>query len=407
MIRQVVFHALRNVTRQRRRTGFVVGAIGFGVAALILAGGFIEWIFWATREGTIQTGLGHIQVVRPGFHAKGAAALERYLLPQHSPVLESLQRAQEVRVVAPRLSFSGLVSRGEATLSFLAEGVDPEREEKTRNVPIVVEGEDLSSAAPEGILLGKGLAANLGARVGDRVVLLAQTRGGAINGAEATVRGLFATISKAYDDSALRVPLEMARSLVLAQGAHRWVVVLHDTGRTASVLAALREQHAAAGVEFVPWDELADFYNQTVALLSRQMRFVELIIALIIVFTISNSMMTGVIERTGEIGTAMALGTRRRGILAQFLAEGLLLGVLGGAAGALIGVTLAALVSAIGIPMPPPPGQSEGFSAKMMVTAPLVASALAIAVLTAMGAALYPAWKAARMPIVDALRRNR
>jgi putative ABC transport system permease protein len=407
MIRQVVFQALRNVTRQRRRTGFVVGAVGVGVAALILTGAFIEWIFWATREGTIQTGLGHIQVVRPGFHEQGTAALERYLLPQVSPLLKALEQAPEVRTVAPRLSFSGLVSRGDVTLSFVAEGVDPERERETRNVSIVLEGEDLSTTAADGIILGKGLAANLGVRLGERVVLLVQTAGGGVSGAEATVRGLFTTISKAHDDSALRVPLEFARGLVRMQGAHRWVVVLHDTSRTASVLDALGGQHARAGFEFVPWYELADFYNKTVVLLSRQMRVVELIIASIIVLVISNSMMSGVIERTGEIGTAMALGTRRRGILAQFVAEGLLLGVLGGAVGALIGILLAAIVSAVGIPMPPPPGQSEAFSAKMIVTAPLVGSALAIAVATAVLASLYPSWKAARMPIVDALRHNR
>ena len=59
--------ALWSVLRNRRRVAVAIGSVTFGIAALILAGGFIEWIFWATREGTIQTGLGHIHVVRSGY----------------------------------------------------------------------------------------------------------------------------------------------------------------------------------------------------------------------------------------------------------------------------------------------------------------------------------------------------
>ena len=58
--------AFRNVLRQRRRSFVGILSVGFGVVALILAAGFIEWIYWAMREDTIRTGLGHIQVVAQG-----------------------------------------------------------------------------------------------------------------------------------------------------------------------------------------------------------------------------------------------------------------------------------------------------------------------------------------------------
>ena len=112
-------------------------------------------------------------------------------------------------------------------------------------------------------------------------------------------------------------------------------------------------------------------------------------------------------ERTAEIGTAMALGTRRSGVLAQFLFEGFLLGLVGAGAGALVGTALASLISLIGIPMPPPPGQAREFTAEMLVTWPLVAEAVALAVITASLAAVYPAWRASRIAIVDALRSGR
>lgn len=399
--------AIRNVLRQRRRTAIAAGAIAFGVTALILAGAFVEWIFWATREGTIQAGLGHIHVARVGFHDSGSADLDRFRLPEASPALAELRGDPRVRTVAPRLAFSGLASHGETTISFLGEGGDPEAENDFGEASVITAGQALSAAAPREIIVGYGLAENLGVKVGGTVVLLTNLPGGGVNAVETRVRGLFATVSKAYDDSVIRVPLVLANELTRSSGAHRWVVVLKDTAQTERVLEDLRGRLKGQSLELKPWTELADFYIKTHDLLSRQMAVMFAIIGAIIVLTISNSMMMNVMERTSEIGTAMALGTRRTGVLAQFLGEGVLLGAVGGLAGALIGVVLAVVISWIGIPMPPPPGQAREFTAEMIVTGALVRNALVLAVATALAAAVYPAWKASRIPIVDALRAGR
>jgi len=399
--------AIRSVLRQRRRTATAASAIAFGAAALILAGAFIEWILWATRETTIQSGLGHIQIARAGYHDGGTADLERFRLPAQSPALDILRADSRVRAVAPRLSFAALVSKDETTLSFLGEGVDPAAEDKFGEIKVIIEGESLSAEAPTEIIVGYGLAENLGARVGDTLVLLTNIPGGGVNAVEARIRGLFATISKAYDDSVIRVPLSLANELIRASGAHRWVVVLTDTEATRPTVEDLSLRLGGQGLELKPWYELADFYNKTHDLLSRQMGVMFGIIGVIIVLAISNSMMMSVMERTAEIGTAMALGTRRPGVLAQFLFEGFLLGLVGAGAGALVGTALASLISLIGIPMPPPPGQAREFTAEMLVTWPLVAEAVALAVITASLAAVYPAWRASRIAIVDALRSGR
>ena len=80
---------------------------------------------------------------------------------------------------------------------------------------------------------------------------------------------------------------------------------------------------------------------------------------------------------------------------------------MGSAFGALIGLAIAYAISAIGIPMPPPPGMSDGYTAKLLVTPGLVLGAMALAAVIAMVASLYPAWKASRLEIVDALRASR
>lgn len=398
--------ALRNVLRQRRRSAIALVAIGFGVIAMMLSGGYIEWVFWANREQVAVNQFGHIQVSKPGYQEAGRADPLAFLLPDTSPALSALARIPGVRAVSPRLNFNGLLSHGDSTLSFIGEGIDPARDPSNRNLAIT-EGHPLSADDPKGILLGIGLAANLGVKTGSTVVLLANTATGGINAVEVHVRGLASTSMKAYDDTMLRAPLGTARTLLRTAGAHLWVVGLARTELTDHVLAEIHRDPVFRSYEVTPWNRLADFYNKTVALFSRQMDVVKLIIGLIIVLSIGNTMSMSVMERTVEIGTAMALGVRRRRILGLFLLEGALLGAIGGLVGAALGYLMASLISYIGIPMPPAPGMSRGFVAAILITPAIAAEALLIAVATALAASVYPAWRASRLVIVEALRHNR
>lgn len=399
--------AIRSVTRQRRRSLTGIVAVAFGVVALILAAGFIEWIYWAMREDTIGSRLGHIQIVRAGYLEAGTADPFRFLLPDESADRDAIEQVPGVLAVAPRLSFSGLMSLGDATLSFIGEGIEPEKERGFARAVVITQGEGLSAEDKRGIIVGQGLADNLGLKVGDQVVLLANTPSGGVNGVEVRVRGFFSTVSKAFDDSAARVPLAVAQELLRIRGAHTWVVVLDATSRTNRVADELRARLSGKGLQVTPWYELADFYNKTVTLFSRQVLVMKLIIAVIIVLSILNTLTMSVLERTGEVGTSMALGVRRRQILAQFVAEGAVIGLIGGVIGIVLGILLAQLISAIGIPMPPPPGMARGFTGAVRVTPGLVAESFVLAVGTTLLASIYPARKASRMQIVDSLRHNR
>ena len=396
----------RNVLRHGRRTTAGAVAVTFGTVALILAAGFIEWIYVAMREGTIHAGLGHMQIVRAGYPERGMADPFNYLLPDGSADLERLKAAPHVVKVAPRLNFTGLVAFGDASFSFLGEGRDADNEVGGQDALIIESGEPLSNAATDGVLVGRGLADNLGAKVGDKVVLLINKRGGALDGLELTVRGVFSTQTKAYDDVALQIPFSVANQMLQARGAHKWVVYLDRTDNTPAVVRSVQGLLSKELV-VIPWYEAADFYNKTVRLFSRQVLVMKLIIALVVILSISNTMMMAVMERIGEIATAMALGVRRARVLSRFLAEGLFIGAIGGIAGVALGALLAAGISKVGIPMPPPPGMARGFVGEILVTPGLVLDALLLAAATALIASAYPAWRASRMVIADALRHGR
>ncbi len=402
-----VFLAARNIARQRRRSVFALAAIAFGVAALVVANGFIDWILFKHRETTITSQFGHIQVTRKGYFEEGTADPFAYLLPKNSRELDAIEGLPALRVLGRRLAFSGLVSIGDETVSFIAEAVEPDKEHILSSSLRIPKGADLSVDDPNGIILGLGLAANLGVDVGDTVVLIANTAKGGVNAVECRVRGFFATMSKAYDDVALRVPLATAQMLLKVNGAHVWALLLEQTEQTRPTLKTLRERFANEDLVFTEWIELADFHVKAVSLFNKQAGVMRFIIAVIIVLSISNTMMMSVMERTAEIGTSMALGLTRRRILRMFLVEGAMLGAIGGLLGLALGSMLAWVISYIGIPMPPPPGQSWGFVGEIMVSSRLSVEAFMLAVGSTLLASVYPARKASRMVIVEALRFHR
>lgn len=402
--------AARNLTRNRRRALTALLTVMAGVISLVLANGFIQWVFWGMREAVIQSQLGHIQVMRPGYLGAGAADPYAYILPKNLPQRAVIESTPGVKLVTPRLAITGLISHGETTIAFMAEGLDPQKQRKAElsEALRIAEGRNLADDAAKEVILGRGLARSLDVKPGDTVTLLVTPSGGGLNAVEVKVAGIFVSTNQAYDDSSLRLPIDLAQSLVRVNGAQVWLVLLDDTERTDDYLTLFRNRfpESTDRLEFVPWYQQADFYNKTVALFSQQMNVLRLIIGCIIVLSISNILVMNVLERTGEIGTLLAIGFKRKKILYLFTIEGLLLGLAGATGGVISGYALAELISAVGIPMPPPPGMEEGYIGKIRITPDVLLNAFLTTLITSSLAGLYPAWKASRLQIVDALRHN-
>ena len=397
--------AALNLTRHRRRTLLALAIICGGVVSFLLAGGFINWVLWGMREGVIHAQLGHVQITAPDYFRSGLSEPYKHLLRGDPSIIASSEGAAVV-TVAPRLAFTGIVSKGDMTISFLGEGVDPVAETPLNAGILLTAGGPLIDRDEPTAFVGEGLAANIDARPGDLLVLMVTTASGGINAVEVRLAGTFATPVKAYDDSVIRIPLEVARRLMRVEGATSWVVLLDNTDKTDQVVSSLRARLPGGRYEIVPWYELADFYNKTAELFGRQVNAVLLLITAIVVLSISNTLSMAVIERTTEIGTSLALGVRRAGILALFVCEGIVLGVVAGRLGVGIALAFGELISWIGIPMPPPPGMSRGYTGRIDISSALALEGFALAFVATVLASLAPAWKASRMNIVDALRHS-
>lgn len=403
--------AIRNLSRNVRRTAVSALTVAGGIVAFSMASGFMAWAFDDMRDAAVRSQLGHVQIVRPDYFEKGIADPYGYLLFNEEQMLPALADLRGVVSVTPRLAFTGLASLGDVTVSFTGEGVSPAGERPMSARINIFEGRDLQGDGAREVILGEGLANNLGAKVGDRIVLMATPEKGGASAIEVDVVGVFHTTTKEFDDHALRLPILQARQLMKVQGATSWVMLLDDHERTRPMIEMLEGIIAQADAlrgqyQLVPWSDLADFYNKTVTLFSSQVQVVKVIIGLIIVLSISNTQTMSVLERMTEIGTVLALGQDRLSVMRLFLIEGVLLGIVGGILGITLGAILSWIVSAIGIPMPPAPGMAHGITARIYFTPAIALESLTLAVVTTLLAGVLPAYRASRLNIVDSIRHN-
>ena len=400
--------AIRNVFRNRRRTLITVAAMGVGGAAIIVFGGFVNSMYIGVRESTIRSQVGHIQLYRKGYSEKGNLAPFDYLIRDYATLRAELMKIDHVKTVTARLGLSGLVSTGDTTTSFVGAGVDPEGETELSALARIVEGQDLTSRDPRGIIMGVGLARGFGVRIGDDLTLLTTTTSGSINALAVKVRGVWESSEKAYDDRFLKIALsQVQRLLDVEHGEVQSIILLLDkTENTALVRDQIAQliQERGLDLEIKTWDELALRYHQVRELFGRIFAVLTLIVSIMVVFGITNTMTMAIFERTREIGTVMALGTRRRGVIFMFILEGVALGVIGGIASVVLGVMLAKIISAIGIQLPPPPGSTRGFVVQILIVPAVLEQAFRLSLITATLASLYPAWRAARLNVVEALR---
>lgn len=398
--------AIRNVFRHKGRTAVTLAAIVFGVTGLIVSGGFVQDIFLQLGEAVIHSQSGHLQVSRAGYQAEGTRKPNLYMIDDPQRLKTRIAALPGVADVMARVSFSALLNNGRSDLAVIGEGIEPEREARMGSYARIVAGRQLRAEDRNGALLGYGVAQALKLKPGDRATVLLSTPEGATNTLDIVVVGVFQTFSKDYDSRALRVPLDAAHDVLDNRGATVVVVSLERTGDTAAVASSLRQLLAADRMEVWTWQQLNDFYDKTVTLYDTQFGVLRLIILLMVLLSVTNSVNMSVFERVAEFGTMRAIGNRSARVFALVTVEALLLGAIGSAIGVALGAALAAGISAIGIPMPPPPNADLGYTARIQLVPGVIAGAFVAGVVATAIAGSFAAFRVARIPVVDALREG-
>ena len=398
--------AWRNLLRQRRRTILMGSVVALGFAAFALAGGFIAQSFAGLKEGTIQS-VGQLQVVdRRAVSGTEEKTLE-FGLHDGARARGIVARDPAVAAVIPRIDFVGLGTNGARSVPFLGVGVDPEPEAKaTLPADLIVSGRYLSGDGGDGVVLGTGMASALAVKPGDSITLMATTPDATLNAVDATVVGLVDVRIKELNDRYVAIGEKLADRLLQSSGTvSKLVVFLKPNADENQAAARLEQALTAAGypVAVRHWKDLAVFYGQVKLLYIGIFGFVGAVLIVIVILSAAIVMTMAVTERTREIGTLRALGTRPSGILRMFLTEGVAIAILGCVAGAVLALVIRSALNASGIILPPPPGATHGMPINVELYPLAYVAGVAAMVLTLLVASYFPARRAARISIVEAL----
>jgi putative ABC transport system permease protein len=400
--------AARNLARYWRRTLLTSGLIILGVVAVLLfvavSGSFKGLIVGQITDSM----LGHLQVHGRGYVASiDNLPLNLNMKPAAvTQVDQALAGMEAVVAWSPRLKFGAMFSNFAETTTIRLNGVLPEREAAA--MPMLagrlVQGSAANGLLERGkVLIPEIIARGMKLKPGDTVVLVATNLDGSVNGQTFVVQGVLGDVTGPGGRDGY-VHLEDARALLRMEQSEvsEIAVRLKALGALPAARAQLAQALAGAGrLEVHGWDQLSPFANiaRMIDLLDI---FIRVMLVGIVLIAVMNVMIMAVYERIREIGMIAAIGTPPRRILALFLAEGALLGIVGTA----IGVALSlALVAALNVwPVRFAFGRDQ-----LLVLAPSLAAADAlmigaIVVVMAILASLQPAWKAARMDPITALR---
>ena len=457
--------ALRNLLRNRRRSLATLAAVALGAAAILLFGGYSANIRYSMETAYVRSG-GHLQIQHRDFNVFGSGNPTAYGMRDYRAIVDGLMRDEMlggmVLVATPTLQFGGIAGNYDAGVSktIIGLGIVAADHERMRGwnhygIPLISPPLPLAGSKPDAALIGVGVARVLqlcaelkvaqcpapekessaaGAALPKDIALLAEAEGpskaaGAASGLPriellaTSARGTpnVAALEvvqaegqgfKELDDAYVGVHLAQAQRLVYGAAASRATAIVVQLRQPeqlgpakARIEAKLADWSGGQPLAVFDFEALNPFFVQTVQLFATIFGFVFALIGGLVLFTISNTMNAAVVERTVEIGTLRAMGLRQAGIRRLFVVEGALLGAAGAVVGVVVALVLSALINLLGLEWLPP-GSAEPLPLVFRVwgeTATIVGVGAGLA-LVAIASAWWPAYRAARLGIVDALR---
>ena len=412
---RLIMLAWRNLWRARRRTLITVStvAVGFGLAVFAIGlgdGGHLQMI-----DSAINMGEGHITIQPKDYLAAPSNSL--YLkhgeaIATHLPLVNTEAR------IAPRIFLQVLVSTAYNSLGAGLQGIEPKADPFSDLLqPYLVQGEWLKPHDRFGVLVGAHMAQKLKVHVGSKLVIMAGGKDGEVESRLGHVRGIFDSKLQQLDAFLILTTLDFARPLLPGYkpsqdggAVTRLAIYLNNPKQQDAVMAQLKADPPPEGV-VLDWETMMPQVLNFV-FVDDLFNYIWLVFILVMVaFGIVNTILMSALERTREFGLLRALGLRGRHLLVLMLCETVLLALVSMAAGWLIGGTAHVYFAIHGLDFSA--FYPEGVEMSGMYMDPVIHPSLSVARIVTLSAivffttllsGLYPAFKAARVTPVAALR---
>jgi putative ABC transport system permease protein len=415
----------RNLWRNPRGTMLTALALGLGLALLLISLGLLDGGHEQMVADGVRLGTGHVVIQAKGYQDTGSQEL---LLPASAvsaaeELLRSAAMTPLLRGFSPRLLATGLLSSAANSAGVRIIGVIPRQEQTVSIIPQrILRGTYLSDAPNSGVVIGSELAAKLEVKLGSKVVLMTQTLrqpgaqakgtvGGEMQSTLLRVSGIFATGIQAVDSNIIHLPLPLAQSLlgVPDHQVTQVALVLGQEGDSATVARTLRKQ-LGASVEVLTWRESMPMLAQILRLDHAFNYIMNAVVLVMVGLGILNTILMRVLERRYEFGVCKALGLRPQQLALMIVGESLALTTMSLALGLLLGLSVQHYFATSGLDLRLvfKPGLNPA-----LVFDPILYSRLSLAricwsvgivFMMATILSFYPALKAARTDLPDALK---
>jgi putative ABC transport system permease protein len=403
--------AWRNVWRNPRRSILTMAAIAFACLLLVF---MLSWQFGSYDtmiNSAVKIHTGHLQIQAKGYQDKRSI---RMVVPDPTRAADLLKDIPDVDAYTFRANAFSLVSSKDRTYGIMVTGIDPGRETTVSTIKhLIRQGNYLSDDDANEALIGELLAKNLKVTLGDELVVLGQGRDGSVAATVMTVKGIFSSGQDEFDRSSIQVTLKNFQDVYAMRGAVHEVVIL---GKSLDAVQKIKETVAAEiekidndhHLAVLDWMDLLPGLVEGIQMDLYSGLIFYLILVIVVAFSILNTFLMSIFERTREFGVMMAIGATPGRLMKLLVLEstamtlvGIIIGII---AGSLItwyfqvhGIVISGtsdIMSQFGIPERMYPQ----LSLRSLVIGPGVV--LIITFLTA----LYPALKVRRFHPVEAMK---
>jgi len=399
--------AMRNLLRNQRRTLLTLAVIALGTMMSFLIGGMIANALDTLQKAAVAQ-YGNLQIASPLLWEDDNQGTDAMITPE---TLEQLSRILSnnpwVSAFSPQLIYSGIGTTTDKAKVLNVIAFVPGNAALDYNT-LVVSGDPLDEQMRDPVLLGGSLAKELNLQTGDFLRLTTSTIGGAFNQETYQVAGIYFRNDVQDESQLVFVPLKTGVKSIGSKGSvSRLAVTLTSLEQTPAVADSLQRQLDEAGLNLQvrTWEQLSAPYRQTRGFFDTMFGFLMTAITLLVFFIVFQVLSMSFFERTREIGTLRAIGTKRHQVFTMFFLESLLIGGLGGGLGLLVGWLLGSGINGLAFSWTPP-GALQPFPIEAVLQLKNAVMPLTISVLATLLSAFYPSLHSARLGIVDALRTN-
>ena len=400
--------AWRNLWRRKRRTWLTVGAMVFSNIILVFLISMQLGMYAMMIENTLRAQTGNLQIQAPGYKDE---LKMRQVVPDVAALAEEIRSGLGSDEVAARASAFALVSSAERSYGLQISGVEPEYEARVSSIPgLVSEGRFLDDPLAEEIVIGSVLARNLRAGVGDELTLIGSGRDGSFAAAVVTVVGIFESGMPDMDRSFAEVPLGFFQDAFYMDGAGHSVVIMAPSLIQVGAMRTQVEGLLPGGEDLVvhDWDALLPGLKQAIQADFVSAWFMYAILIVLVAFSVLNTQLMSVLERTKEFGITMSLGVTPGRLGRLVLLESGMMGTIGMVLGMVLGGALVLWLGHTGFTYPGLEEMAGKFNLPNRIYPQFSAVGLlmgpVIVMLASLTASIYPALRLHWLEPVAAMR---